>query len=225
MFVAARKRQEREEARRLRREEGWSFHRIAVELGVSPTSVSSWVRDIELTDEQRAALPGARGPVPVPTIPRGGRPVTVTDDVMRECRHHGLAPHGNYRTGEGRRRLLCKRCAAESVTRRHQKMRRILLDEAGGRCAVCGYDRCRLNLHFHHVDPARKSLSMDMGRGKSLATYREEAKKCVLVCANCHGEIEAGLIASPPPGATFASLSPPESSATPFAYDGAAPVA
>ena len=40
--------------------------------------------------------------------------------------------------------------------------------------------------------------------GRSLATFREEAKKCVLVCANCHGEIEAGLIESPPAGAHYA---------------------
>ena len=44
---------------------------------------------------------------------------------------------------------------------------------------------------------------MDMGRGKSLAAYRAEAAKCVLVCANCHGEIEAGLVASPPAGSTY----------------------
>jgi len=44
---------------------------------------------------------------------------------------------------------------------------------------------------------------MNMGRGKSLKAYREEATKCVLVCANCHGEIEAGLIPSPPARARF----------------------
>ena len=48
-----------------------------------------------------------------------------------------------------------------------------------------------------------KSFEMNMGVGKALATFREEAKKCVLVCANCHGEIEAGLIASPPAGSTY----------------------
>jgi cytochrome c553 len=41
---------------------------------------------------------------------------------------------------------------------------------------------------------------MTIASGKSLAAYRAEAKKCVLVCANCHGEIEAGLIPSPPAG-------------------------
>jgi hypothetical protein len=41
---------------------------------------------------------------------------------------------------------------------------------------------------------------------KSLAAYREELTKCVLVCANCHGEIEAQLLASPPAGGTFEDL-------------------
>ncbi len=80
-------------------------------------------------------------------------------------------------------------------------MRRILVAEGGGCCAVCGYARCIYNLHFHHVDPAQKAFPMTMAGGKSLGAYREEAKKCVLVCANCHGEIESGLIPSPPAGA------------------------
>ena len=91
----------------------------------------------------------------------------------------------------------------EAVTRRHQKVKRLLVAEAGGCCAVCGYDRCIANLHFHHVDPARKAFGVTVASGKSLAAYREEARKCVLVCANCHGEIEARLIPSPPPQASF----------------------
>ncbi|MCB0876385.1 MAG: HNH endonuclease, partial [Solirubrobacterales bacterium] len=75
--------------------------------------------------------------------------------------------------------------------------------EAGGGCAVCGYDRTVVNLHFHHVDPATKSFALTTARGKSLESMRAEATKCVLVCANCHGEIEAGLIASPPPQAKW----------------------
>ena len=82
----------------------------------------------------------------------------------------------------------------EAVTRRHQRLKRMLIEEFGGGCAVCGYDRTPNNLHFHHVDPSTKSFSMHMGVGKAIATFRAEAKKCVLVCANCHGEIEAGLI-------------------------------
>jgi hypothetical protein len=91
----------------------------------------------------------------------------------------------------------------EAVTRRKQEIKRILVEEAGGCCAVCGYDRCIINLVFHHVDPSTKSFALHMGTTKALATYRAEAEKCVLVCANCHGEIETGMIPSPPAGAAF----------------------
>jgi hypothetical protein len=61
-----------------------------------------------------------------------------------------------------------------------------------------------VNLHFHHVDPATKSFGLSVSFGKGLEKLRAEAKKCVLVCANCHGEIESGVIDSPPAGATYA---------------------
>ena len=44
---------------------------------------------------------------------------------------------------------------------------------------------------------------MTMAAGKAAAAYRAEASKCVLVCANCHGEIEMGLTPSPPARARF----------------------
>lgn len=47
---------EREQARQLRREQGMSVKKIAKQLGVAPSSVSNWVRDIPLTDEQRQHL-------------------------------------------------------------------------------------------------------------------------------------------------------------------------
>jgi transposase len=48
-----------EEARRLRHE-GMSVRRIAKQLDVSPASVSLWVRDIVLSDEQRTSLKEAQ---------------------------------------------------------------------------------------------------------------------------------------------------------------------
>jgi transposase-like protein len=50
---------EHREARRLRTEEGASIKAIAARLGVSVSSVSTWVRDIQLTREQLAALTDA----------------------------------------------------------------------------------------------------------------------------------------------------------------------
>jgi hypothetical protein len=48
-----RKPEEREEARRLRKELGLPIKRIAAYLDVSPSSVLYWTRDIKLTPEQR----------------------------------------------------------------------------------------------------------------------------------------------------------------------------
>jgi hypothetical protein len=61
-------------------------------------------------------------------------------------------------------------------------------------------------LHFHHLDPAAKQFGIS-GRGftRSLAKMRDEAAKCVLLCSNCHAEVEAG-IASLPLGAGLAAL-------------------
>jgi hypothetical protein len=47
---------ERLQARKLRTERGYSIKQIAKLLGVSTSSVSLWVRDIELTEEQHAVL-------------------------------------------------------------------------------------------------------------------------------------------------------------------------
>ncbi|GAG41981.1 unnamed protein product, partial [marine sediment metagenome] len=51
-------------------------------------------------------------------------------------------------------------------------------------------------LSFHHIDPRMKNFDLNSHEcGKrSKDRVLEEAKKCILVCANCHMEIEEGLI-------------------------------
>ncbi len=63
-------------------------------------------------------------------------------------------------------------------------------------CAVCGCCRCISALEFHHVAPADKRFALSQeGVTRSLAEARAEASKCVLLCANCHAEVEAGILA------------------------------
>ena len=68
----------------------------------------------------------------------------------------------------------------------------ILKEEAGGECCMCGYNKCASALEFHHIDPNNKEGGI-IGTTTSLAKQREEAKKCILVCANCHREIHDGI--------------------------------
>jgi hypothetical protein len=70
-----------------------------------------------------------------------------------------------------------------------------LVAEAGGACQMCGYDKYVGALHFHHLDPHTKRFAVSRaGATRALQTMREEAQKCVLLCANCHAEVEAGLV-------------------------------
>lgn len=110
--------------------------------------------------------------------------------VLKTCTTHGetqfwLEGRGSYR---------CLMCRTDAVVRRRKKVKAILVAEAGGQCTLCGYARYPGALQFHHVGPATKlfSLSRD-GATRSLARAREEARKCVLLCANCHAEVEAGV--------------------------------
>ena len=76
-----------------------------------------------------------------------------------------------------------------------KKSNKELIDFMGGRCVICGYNKCYRSLSFHHVDKNNKihNVSYYTSIGNLKKAY-EEAKKCILVCANCHFEIEEGLI-------------------------------
>jgi hypothetical protein len=80
------------------------------------------------------------------------------------------------------------------VAERRRRVKEILVAESGGRCAICGYDSYVGALAFHHLDPSQKGFGLSLrGLTRGIAQLREEAKKCVLLCHNCHAEVEAGL--------------------------------
>jgi hypothetical protein len=84
------------------------------------------------------------------------------------------------------------------VNEHRRRVKQTLVAEAGGRCILCGYDRCVRALEFHHVDPATKRFGVALrGVARSLERARAEAAKCVLLCSNCHMEVEAGLASVP----------------------------
>jgi transposase len=110
------------------------------------------------------------------------------------CRRHGQAEF----VLEGRGYYRCVKCRLEAVSRRRRTIKRTLVEEAGGQCILCGYSRCQRALQFHHLDPAKKSFHIgDRGHGRALERSREEARKCVLLCGNCHVEVEAGIVEMP----------------------------
>jgi hypothetical protein len=70
-------------------------------------------------------------------------------------------------------------------------------DKFGGKCQICSYDKCQNVLSFHHLPGTDKKFTISdaiVRKRKSEQELVDELKKCILVCANCHGEIHAGLI-------------------------------
>lgn len=167
-------------------ERGLSIREIARVVDRSPTTVRHWLRHHGLrTQPARYAKRGEAG-----------------FETLRECHEHGwtwfrrIGTETHYRCGQ---------CAAESVSKRRRRVKEILVEEAGGRCVACGYDDCVGALHFHHVDPSSKLFHLGReGVTRSLERARSEARKCVLLCARCHAEVELGSRTLPVSSATEA---------------------
>lgn len=159
--------------------EGLSGPEIAQRLGCSYHMVRHWLKGYGLKTRQGQNREAARE-----AIQRGDHLVEL------ECAKHGLVEY----VLEGRGSYRCCRCRADAVAGWRRNVKRVLIAEAGGRCRLCGYDRSPAALQFHHLDPATKDYSLShQGVTRSLARARAEAKKCVLLCANCHAEVEAGF--------------------------------
>lgn len=101
-------------------------------------------------------------------------------------------------------RIYCYNCSGDSTrtnvnTRKHQKtiLRRNMKKQAvkilGGKCQICGYNRCIDALEFHHDNPQEKEFKLGSGNTMSWQQYKNEALKCILVCSNCHKEIHSDI--------------------------------
>lgn len=113
------------------------------------------------------------------------------DTAVMRCRHHGETDFVLDKRGYFR----CKRCRSQAVSRRRRRTKLILVEEAGGACRACGYNRSARALQFHHLEPSLKRLEIDArGAGIAIEKLRAEARKCVLLCGNCHAEVEAGQL-------------------------------
>jgi len=161
---------------------GESLNQIAESVGRSTATVRHWLRRYGL---KTTAKPGG----PVKPGAREAREASLSE-AMLQCIRHGATRHVRDSRGSYR----CLQCRSDRVVRRRQRVKQILVEEAGGRCRLCGYHRCIAALEFHHRDPAAKEFSLSRRGARSIERLRAEAAKCVLLCSNCHAEVEAGVV-------------------------------
>jgi hypothetical protein len=85
-----------------------------------------------------------------------------------------------------------------AVTERRRKLKTMVVEYRGGKCVVCGYSKCIWALDLHHRDETEKEFGLSArGMTRSWEKIKQEADKCVVLCANCHREIHAGVAQLP----------------------------
>lgn len=115
----------------------------------------------------------------------------MSEVVIKKCKKHGETEF--VKRSDGRYR--CKKCSVEAVQKRREKLKQILVEYKGGKCEICGYDKCLGALEFHHISPSEKNFEIGYkGYTRGIEECKKEVDKCILVCANCHREIHEGLI-------------------------------
>jgi Homeodomain-like domain-containing protein len=153
---------------------GMSTREIARECSVSYSTARYWLKRHGLETE-RVRHRASYGP--------------KARRVERRCKSHGITRF----VLEGRGYYRCAKCRMDRVADRRRRVKKILVEEAGGRCRICGFDGHPAALEFHHLDPSQKNFTLSRGGvTRSIEELRVEARKCVLLCANCHAEVEVG---------------------------------
>lgn len=98
---------------------------------------------------------------------------------------------------------FCKNCKSpakskgENQKASRKRRREYLIKYKGGKCEICGYNKCIGALDFHHLDPSNKSFSIASTGRRNIERNMEidikEVDKCILLCSNCHRELHYEL--------------------------------
>lgn len=189
-------------------EGGRSIQSLAQEIGRDASTVSYWVRKhgLQSAHAERHAARGGLAREALELLVEAGatsREIAEEIGVSQSTVRHWLKRYGLRTQGaEARRVRVVPTDLSRASAPRHPRRGRLpvaagrllAVAEAGGGCAHFGYDRSIRALHFHHVDPEMKRFHLSYGGfARSLAAARMRSAKCVLLCANCHAEVEAGI--------------------------------
>ena len=100
---------------------------------------------------------------------------------LTDYHKNGFDIHGNQKYSG-----YCKFCANEIEKARYRKKKEFTesLKEC---CIKCGEERPYV-LDFHHKDKNEKEFTIGKMKKGSLELLKNEIKKCVVLCANCHRE-------------------------------------
>ena len=80
----------------------------------------------------------------------------------------------------------CKSCHNKNLMVKRQNLLKTARELLGNKCSICGYNKCSNALEFHHTTEEKEFNIAGARFGWN--KLKEEIKKCILLCANCHRE-------------------------------------
>jgi hypothetical protein len=122
----------------------------------------------------------------------------IDDDSTKACSSckvelpvSAFYSNGYQPNGKKKYKSKCKKCQTiRDNTRKEDIVLRVIGSYS---CNLCGYNKCKQALEFHHLDPKIKEYSITSLNTHKEDTIIKELEKCILVCANCHREIHYGM--------------------------------
>ena len=119
------------------------------------------------------------------------------------CNAHYLRMKKGYETTTSiRRQEKGRTCSIDKCDKKHygngycvshwkiwnrKTIKSKLIEMMGGKCKACGGVFHIASYDFHHLDPKKKDFSItDKLQRLPFEKIKEEADKCILLCANCH---------------------------------------
>lgn len=94
---------------------------------------------------------------------------------------------------KGGNRKYCFECSpsTSNPTNKFFAFKKNWINNHGGCCSKCGYNKCIDALEFHHIDSTTKKFSISNTGNHGIDDLKKEAEKCIILCANCHREVHA----------------------------------
>ncbi len=107
----------------------------------------------------------------------------ILQSICKECKRE--VDRKSYSENRNNRKLKIR----QGAKRTKNKVREFYFEyKKNCECSVCGEKRWYV-LDFHHLENKTDGISEIVSQGSSLRKLKEELKKCIPVCSNCHREI------------------------------------
>jgi len=159
-------------------DKGFTVQKIADYQGCSFTNIRYWLRKYGLNTKTYSSREIKHNCINCGSALRGRQ----TKFCSKKCKYIGT--WGNY--AASRKDEILFRSRQKGLERKIY-----FINQLGGKCQCCGYDKNLAALTFHHINPENKSFNLDVRKmtNTKMSSLEKEIEKCQLLCQNCHAEV------------------------------------